>query len=374
LEFEVSIDGETLKARTPDHRLDIGTGIIGVADLMEEIARIYGYDRIPETRLASELPKQRDNRELELEERVRDQLVSLGLQEVATYRLTTPEREARRLPPLTPPDDKPYIRLANPIASDRDSLRHSLLASLLEVVERNSRQRSRISLFEIGPVFLASEAGVLPEEPLKLVVVLTGPRYLPGWQHPDHQNMDFYDMKGVVEGLLEGLHLEHVGFEPAEHPSYHPGKCAKVLVRDSRIGVIGELHPLVHERYDLPETPLLAAELDLDNLLAVIPAGTPVQSVSAFPPVLEDLALVVDDSLPAQAVADAIKTAGGRLVTEIRLFDVYRGEKIGKGKKSLAYSLTYQDPERTLTDQAASKIRQNIINYLEKELGARLRS
>jgi phenylalanyl-tRNA synthetase beta chain len=374
LEFEVSVDGDALKARTPNHRLDIGTGIIGTADLMEEIARIYGYDRIPETRLSSELPPQRDNHELELEEHIRDILVSLGLQEVATYRLTTPEREARRLPPQTPPDDKPYVRLANPIASDRDTLRHSLLASLLEVVERNTRVRSRITLFEIGPVFTASEAGPLPDEPLKLVITLTGPRYQPGWQHTDHQTMDFYDLKGVLESLLEGLHLEKISYQPAKHPSYHPGKCAKILVGETQVGVFGELHPLVHERYELAETPLLAAEVDMDGLLALIPAGTPVQSISTFPPVLEDLSLVVDESLPAQAVADVIKTAGGRMVTGLRLFDVYRGEKIGKGKKSLAYSLTYQDPERTLTDEAVAKIRQKIINTLEKELGARLRS
>lgn len=374
LEFDVSLELDELRARTPDHRLDIGTGIIGKADLMEEIARIYGYDRIPETRLADELPPQRENRPLDLEERIRDLLVSLGLQEVATYRLTSAEREARRLPPLAPADDKPYIRLSNPIASDRDSLRHSLLASILEVVERNARHRSRITIFEIGPVFLASEAGPLPEESLRLGIALTGPRSIPGWQNKDQQLLDFYDLKSVVEGLLEGLSLEQVKFEPKNHPSYHPGKCAKVVVDENQIGVFGELHPLVHERYDLPDTPLLAAELDLDRLLEIIPSGAPVKSISTFPPVLEDLALVVDESLPAQAVADAIKTAGGRLVTEIRLFDVYRGEKIGTGKKSLAYSLTYQDPERTLTDEAAAKIRQTILRHLERELGARLRS
>jgi phenylalanyl-tRNA synthetase beta chain len=374
LEFNVNIDGDRLWAQTPDHRLDIGLGIIGVADIMEEIARIYGYDRIPETRLAAELPPQRDNRELELEERIKDLLVSLGLQEVATYRLTTPEREARRFIPQTPPVDRPYVRLANPIASDRDTLRHSLLASLLEVVERNARQRSRIAIFEIGPEFLASEAGPLPEEPLKLVTALTGPRYLSSWQEKDFQALDFYDLKGLVEGLLDGLNVKKVNYLPHEHPSYHPGKCAKIQVDEIRLGIIGELHPLVQERYDLPDTPLLAAELDMEKLLSIIPSSTPVQSVSTFPPVLEDLALVVNESIPAQAVADAIKFAGGRIVTSIRLFDVYKGGKIGKGKKSLAYNLTYQDPERTLTDEAVARIRQKIVRHLEKELDARLRS
>ncbi len=182
LEFAVTVEGDTVRAQTPDHRMDIGQGLIGMADLMEEVARIYGYDRIPETRMADELPPQRNNAALDREERVRDLLVSLGLQEVATYRLTTPEREERRLPAGAPADDRPYVRLANPIASDRVVLRHSLLASLLEAVERNARLKERIAIFEIAPVYLPQEGEQLPEEPLRLVIVLAGARDPSGWQ------------------------------------------------------------------------------------------------------------------------------------------------------------------------------------------------
>jgi phenylalanyl-tRNA synthetase beta chain len=374
LEFDVQVQDNRLTARTPDHRLDIGTGITGKADLMEEIARIYGYDRIPETRMADELPVQRSNTALEQEERIRDLLVGVGLQEIATYRLTTPEKEARRLPPSTRPDDTPYLRLANPIASDRDVMRHSLLASVLETVERNSRVSERIAIFEIAPVYLSSEEGDLPDEPLKLVIALAGKRHPSSWQGPEPGVMDFYDLKGVVEALLDGLRVSQPDFQPGEHPSFHPGKCARVYVNEQQIGVVGELHPLVHDRYELPAVPLLVAEFDLRHILEQIPAVSVVKSVASFPPVLEDLAVVVDADVPAQAVSQAIQKAGGRTVIEIRLFDVYRDERIGTNKKSLAYSITYQDPEKTLTDEAVSKIRQRIIRQLEQELGGKLRS
>ncbi len=138
--------------------------------------------------------------------------------------------------------------------------------------------------------------------------------------------------------------------------------------------MLGELHPLVRERYELPEAPLLAAEFDLDLLLEAIPERQPIQAVPVFPPVLEDLAVVVDDSLPAERVAEVIQHAGGTMLTSVRLFDVYRGEQTGAGKKSLAYSLTYQAPDRTLTDKQVGKIRKRIIRRLEQELGAVLRS
>jgi phenylalanyl-tRNA synthetase beta chain len=374
LEFKVEIDGRKVRAQAPDHRLDIGEGVIGVADLMEEIARIYGYERIPETRMADELPPQRNNLDLDQEERVRDILVDLGLQEVATYRLTSIEREARRLPPSTAADDKPYVRLANPIAADRYVMRHSLLASVLEVAERNARLSQRLALFEIGPVYLASEESPLPDEPLRLAIVLSGRRALPAWQPTDATAMDFYDLKGIISALLDGLHVTAVDYTPGEHPSCHPGKCAYVMIGERRAGVIGELHPLVRANYELPEAPVLAADLDLQAILENIPALYDVRPVSPYPPVLEDLAVIVDEDLAAEQVASVIRQAGGRTLVDLRLFDVYRGGQIGPGKKSLAYSLAYQAPDRTLTDDDVLKVRQRIVRQLEKESGAKLRS
>ena len=375
LEFSVEVDGQSLRATTPDHRLDIGEGIIGVADLMEEIARIYGYDRIPVTRLADELPPQVSNPVHELNESVRDILVNLGLQEVITYRLTSPERERRRFPRASHiPDQRPYIRVSNPIASDRFALRQSLLASVLDIVERNARLREHIAIFEIGNIFLANEADQLPQEPLRLVIALSGPRVLQTWQPTDQTPMDFYVLKGLVASLFESLHLDGVHYEPREHPSYHPGKCANILVNTQPVGWFGEIHPQVRENYEFAAHPVLAAEIDLDILRAHIPERFTIQPVPSFPPVLEDLAIVVAESIPAEQVARIIRQAGGEVVTQVRLFDVYRGDQAGPDLKSLAYRLTYQATERTLTDQEVAQIRKRIVQQLEVELGAKLRS
>jgi phenylalanyl-tRNA synthetase beta chain len=374
LEFHIQLKGNGLVVTAPDHRLDIGEGLIGVADLMEEIARIYGYERLPETRMADELPPQRTNRELELEERMRDVLVNLGLQEIATYRLTSPEREARRLPPGNAPDDRPYVQLANPIAKDRVVLRHSLLASVMEVIERNARTAQRQALFEMSPVYLDSEEGPLPEEQLRLVIALTGPRALPGWQSADSGNMDFFDLKGLIAAMLEDLHIQNIHFEPAEHPSFHPGKCARLLVGEHQTGIFGELHPVVQQRYELAEQAHLVVDLDVKIILDAIPVRFTAAPAAAFPPVLEDLAVIVDETLPAAQVESVLRAAAGKMLANLSLFDVYRGEQIGIGKKSLAYSLTYQAPDRTLTEKEITALRQRIIRRLEQELGAKLRS
>ena len=202
----------------------------GKADVIEEIARIYGYENIPETRMADELPPQLGNPALDKEQRIRDLLVNQGLQEIISYRMTTPERENRRLSPDTPPDDKPYLHIANPLAYEKSFLRHSVLASVLETAEHNARVRERLALFEIGPIFLASEMGDpstgspvpglsrpavpvaqagqgLPDEFQRLSIVLVGPRSLPTWQPSDSAPLDFYDLKGILTGLLDGLHL-----------------------------------------------------------------------------------------------------------------------------------------------------------------------
>jgi phenylalanyl-tRNA synthetase beta chain len=374
LEFEVEIAGQAVRATAPDHRLDIGEGVVGLADLLEEIARIYGYDRIPETRMADELPPQRNNPELEREDRIRDILVNLGLQEVVTFRMTSPEREARLLPPGFPPDDRPYVRIANPIASDRDVLRHNLISSMLEVVERNARFQERIVIFEIGPIFLASEGGDFPDELPRLGIAMTGPREPASWQGADRSPIDFYDLKGVLEAAFENLRIGEARYEPAEIPIFHPGKCARILRGERQAGIMGELHPLVSERYDFSGAPVLVAELDMQVLMDFIPEGYPVEPVPPYPPMLEDLAVIVAENVPAETVAAVIRQAGGNILSELRLFDVYRGAQIGAGKKSLAYSLVYQSYDRTLTDEEVLKIRNRIVRRLDEALGAYLRS
>ncbi|TFH34583.1 MAG: phenylalanine--tRNA ligase subunit beta, partial [Anaerolineales bacterium] len=374
LGFGVEEAGDGLKVTSPDHRLDIGEGIIGKADLMEEVARIYGYDRLPETMIADEIPPQHSHPRLEAEERMRDHLAGLGLQEIVTYRLTTPEREARLLPPGGRSDDRPYLRLENPISSDRVVLRHSLLASVLEIAESNARFRKRLALYEIGPVYLAAEDELLPEEPLRLALVLSGPREHRHWSGESAEAMDFFDLKGIVSALFETLHLEGLRFEITSHPSFHPGKSARILFQGDPIGVIGELHPLVKEQYDLNPPAILAAEIELGPVLNRVTDVISIQGVKSFPPVLEDLALVVGDTVTAEQVASVIREAGAELLEDVELFDVYRGDQVGAGRKSLAFALTYQAADRTLTDEEVAKIRQQVIEKLKQELGAQLRA
>jgi len=247
----------------------------------------------------------------------------------------------------------------------------------MEVVERNVRLRERIALFEIGPAFFQAGVGELPEENQRLAMVLAGPRAIPGWQPADNTPMDFYDIKGLLSAALDGLRIPDVRYVPDDHPTYHPGKCARVMAGEQSLGLFGELHPLVREHYDMPvgyaAAPLLGADLDLQALLELIPARYDTRAVPEYPPVLEDLALIVPEELPAEHVEQVMRAAGGSTLERVRLFDVYRGEQIGAGMKSLAYSLTYQAVDRTLTDNEAAQIRQRIVRRLEQELGAKLR-
>ena len=361
----------------PDHRLDIGEGVAGKADVIEEVARIHGYENIPEARIADELPPQLGNPGLDKEQRIRDLLVNQGLQEIISYRMTTPERENRRLSPDSPPDDMPYVRIANPLAYEKSFLRHSVLASVMEAAEHNARLSERLALFEIGPIFMSSEVGELPDELQRLSIVLAGAHSLPTWQASDSTPLDFYDLKGILSGLLDGLRLPGVRYEPWKHPSFHPGKCARILSGEKQVGVFGELHPQVRERYDWPAAykaiQVLAADLDMDVLLSRMPTLYETAPVPEYPPVFEDLALVVDENLPAERVAELIRQTAGKIIREVRLFDVYHGEKIGPGRKSLAYNLTYQASDRTLSDKDVAGIRTHILRRLEQELGAKLR-
>ena len=360
---------ETLNVMVPSHRLDVTRPI----DLVEEVGRIWGYDRFPTTLMRDELPPQRANPRLEGAERVRDLLTGCGLDEVITYSLVNIEDEGKLRPQGPPPDPADHLRLRNPLSAERAYLRQTLLPSLLHTTRENLRFLDRVAIFEIGAVYLPVEGQTLPDEPRRLGIVMTGPREARSWlEGQDRAPVGFYDLKGVVEALLAGLGLEGT-FEPGEHPAFHPGRCAQVSVGDGAVGVMGELHPLVREAFDLPEQPVCALEFDLDGLLAAWGAPRRMVPISVHPPVYEDLALVVDEAVPAIRVRDLIAQTGRPLVRSVVLFDVYRGEQVGAGKKSLAYRLTYQAGDRTLTDREVAKLRAKIVRRLERELGATLR-
>ncbi|PJF27473.1 MAG: phenylalanine--tRNA ligase subunit beta, partial [Phototrophicales bacterium] len=208
--FTVEVDGDTLHVTVPDYRMDIGEETIGRADLVEEIARAYGYDNIPQTLIADEMPAQHGNPALEQEETARDVLAALGLREQISYRMTTPEREAQLVPPgaksCLPPN--PYVALANPITSDKTVMRKTMLISLLENARHNARFTDRQQVFEIGAVYLTRPGDPLPDEPRRLGLLMTGRRYPTGWLGADSDaNVDYFDLKGVIEGLLRGLHI-----------------------------------------------------------------------------------------------------------------------------------------------------------------------
>ena len=376
LQFQCEVEDGVIFATVPDHRLDIGTGLVGTADLIEEIARIYGYDKIPETEMGDQLPPVRANLSLEREERTRDLLVTVGLQEIISYRLTFPAAEARILHPAAPVDDRPYIGIANPISQDKTVMRHTLLEPMLKALASNIRHHPHVALFEIGSVYLAGEGGALPDEPSRLCIGMAGQRETAGWMGGDEGSMDFFDLKGVLELLMGGWQIEDVRYEPAEHPTFHPGRVARLsLVDGTYLGIAGQVHPLVSQRFDMLDgIPMLLAELDLEQLWDAIPAGLEVKPVPQYPAIYQDIALVMDDTVAAVDVQRLIVQTGGRLLADVRLFDVYRGEQLPAGKKSLAYALSFQAPDRTLTDKDANKLREKIVRRLEWEISAKLRS
>jgi len=370
LEFKCQITNHQLQVTAPPHRMDIDEGVVGLADVLEEVARSYGYENIPTTTMADALPPQIGNPIHEWEEHLRDLLVAIGLQEVVTYRMTSPERESR----LSAAAD--YVRVANPIAPERSVLRRSLLTSVLEVAEKNAKAES-LAMFEVGSVFEPIKND-LPNEPRKLAMVMTGARIASAWDVKDAPMFDFFDMKGRVELLLAGLRFRDISYVPADASTslsanhLHPGKSTEVKIDGEVVGAFGELHPLAKEKFAFGDAPLIVAEFDLEKLRTLNPSYG-IQPVSEFPPMYEDIAVIVDESVAAAAVEAFIRQTGGKTVTNVKLFDVYRDEKIGAGKKSLAYSLTYQ-AEKTLTDAEAAAIRNKIVKRLEREVGAKLRS
>jgi phenylalanyl-tRNA synthetase beta chain len=372
LEFVVSApteEADTLKVTVPSHRRDVTRPV----DLVEELGRIWGYDRFPTTLMRDELPPQRGNLRLQGAERVRDLLVGCGLDEVITYSLVAPEDEGKLHPGESPRALEEYLQLRNPLSSEQDTLRQTLLPSLLHTTRENLRFLDRVAIFEVGRVYMPVEGQTLPEEPRRVGVVMTGPREERSWlENQDRKLMDFFGLKGVVEVLLTRLGLDAT-FKSAEQDTFHPGRCAGVSVNGEDVGVMGELHPLVREAFELPPQPICALEFDLDALLASWGAPREMIPLSTHPPVYEDLAVVVDEDIPAVRVRTLIARAGAPLLRSVALFDVYRGAQVGAGKKSLAYRLTYQAGDRTLTDEEVADVRSGIVQRLGEALGGTLR-
>jgi phenylalanyl-tRNA synthetase beta chain len=369
LEFKVEQSGpDTLKVVAPPHRTDIEEGR---ADLIEDLIRLHGYDKLGETRLADELPPQAGTPPMELEERVRDVLVEIGLQESITYSLTTQDKEK---PLGLPPRD--YVTLLNPISVERSVMRQSVLAGLLDIGAANLRHTDAVRLFEIGPVYLPRPDAKLPNEPRRLAIVLCGKRQTDYWEDAGQGAADvlnFFDLKGVIEALVAALHLPDIAYRPSTVPYLHPGKAADLVIKGQAIGHFGEMHPKVAEVYDLSQRAVLAAELDFEAISAAVPTRYRAKAVPRFPAALRDVAVIVEESIPAERVVKEIYAAGGDLLAGARLFDVYHGESIAPGDKSLAYALTYQADDRTLTDKEVDRAHKKIEDRLRHMLKAQIR-
>ncbi len=368
-------DNEPLLECTPPwYRLDIQIP----ADLTEEVARMIGYEHVGTTLLADELPVQRTDTVFSAEERVRDLLVDAGLQETIGRPLTT--REAHyKLRGAWGDRSAPFVELANPSAPERRVMRRSMLIAALENVAHNLRFTDRLASFEVGRVYLPELGdGVLPYEERHVSILLCGPRHPADFYHPNGEGdeMDFFDVKGVVETLLErlGFKMQDVEFVARPDTETFGPRCAEVIVEGKPAGMLGELHPQVRADFGLPSVRICIADLLTDALIKPAWSVDPMQPISNYPPVVEDLAFEVDEGITARAVEDAIRAAGDSRLVAVELFDVYRGEPLAAGRKSLAYRLTYQSPERSLAEKEVTALRNRIVAGVEKATGGKLRS
>ncbi|TET16866.1 MAG: phenylalanine--tRNA ligase subunit beta [Dehalococcoidia bacterium] len=361
---EVASSKSEVWVTAPYWRSDIYQAV----DLIEEVARIIGYDKIPATMLSQPLPRQSPEPILSLKQKVRDSLTGYGFQEVITYSLTSLEMLNKLLPEPQPLELVPLC-VANPMTAEQEYLRPNLRANLLAALSANRRyEDGGIRLFELGKVYLPQQKD-LPNEPEVVCGILSGSRFEKSW-HGGNDLFDFYDAKGVVEGLLSQLGVD-ASFEETKDESLHPVKQTAIVIAGNKLGVVGELHPKVLEAFEIPGAVYLF-EINLTALLPFTLGHKMFQPISQFPTVVRDIALVVDAEVTHQRVKDIIKSFP--LVERVTIFDVYSGEQVPPGKKSLAYSITFQSPTHTLTDEEVNQVQQQILGKLSSELGATLRT
>lgn len=368
LGFTVHRTDGTWLVDVPQTRLDVSIE----EDLYEELVRIYGYDRLPGTLMRDELPPQHDDRSLRGEELVRDVLVTCGLQEVITYSL----QDYRLHLPFAAPGalgEGDFVRVLNPLAADRQWLRRSLLPGLLLAARDNLRHHELVRLFEVGRVFLPVPGEKLPAEPARLGFVIAGPREPTSWREREPRESDFFVAKGIVEELAARLGVP-IAYRAVERPGMHPGRTAALLLPSGEeLGVLAEIHPQVRQTFDLPPVRVALCELALDALLAHWQEHRAVVSPSRFPAVYQDIAMILPVEVPEASVEQEIWQAGRPLLVGVKLFDVYSGEPIPAGHRNLAFRLTYQAPDRTLTEEEVRAVHERIARALVKKLGARVR-
>jgi phenylalanyl-tRNA synthetase beta chain len=365
LDFAFTVDGNHFTVTVPRRRGDITREI----DLIEEVARLYGYDNIPTTLIEGETTPGSLTLDQQLRRALKELLSSSGWHEVITYSLTDAKR--RQLYPGLYPDARP-IELAMPMSEERRELRTSLVPHLVEVAEYNSnRQNEDAAIFEMGKVFLTSEAGLteLPEEKWLISGLLSGSREEKHWDRK-RAAVDFYDAKGILEKIADfiGLHLEYEAIQSAGH---HPGRTAAIRLDGAVIGIIGQLHPEVQNAHDL--APTYVFEVDLEALMASYNANKKYVPLPKYPGVTRDVAIVVDRSATWSDIERLVRESAGEWLESVNVFDIFTGERIGENKKSVAFSLVYRHPEKTLTDEEVAKVHEGVVSVLEQKLQAELR-
>ena len=402
---ETQVTPDVIMVRVPTYRNDVTIK----ADLIEEVARMYGYDKIPEKRLRGELPPQIPNQNWQFDDRLRDVMTGCGLNEVITYPLIsldslknlhaamnsnepTGAATGPHLHHLNWTDPAHLLKLANPLSVEHEYMRPTMLPSLLETLAENRRFLETVAIFELGRVYHPQPEEKLPQERRTLGIAMSGPREILSRFNPKAGSQptdryDFFDLKGVVETLVGRLNTGQatLEWEPvADMPVLHPGRAALLYARTPKegqkgqfertyLGMTGELHPKVAAAFGLESLERVAvAELDVAALAGLVQRER-YQTITRLPVVSQDLAIVVSEEVAAGRVQILIKETGGALLTEVTLFDLYRGKPIPEGKKSLAFRLTFYPQDKTLTEEEVTKIRQRIESRLVREVGAETR-
>ncbi|MHC8660356.1 phenylalanine--tRNA ligase subunit beta [Bacillus amyloliquefaciens] len=363
LGFAVGEAEDVLVVTVPSRRGDIKIE----EDLIEEAARLYGYDNIPSTlpetagTTGGLTPYQAKRR------KVRRFLEGAGLSQATTYSLTNDKKAAAFA------IEKSFnTMLALPMSEERSILRHSLVPNLLEAVSYNlARQTDSVALYETGSVFLTKEENTKPVEKERVAGAVTGLWRKNLWQG-EKKPVDFFVVKGIVEGLLHQLNVsDRIEFVQSERKNMHPGRTANILLNGSLAGFIGQVHPAMEKELDIKETYVF--ELDLHALLTEETEPLVYTAIPKYPSVTRDIALVADKTVTSGQLEAVIKDAGGALLKEVTVFDVYEGEHMEEGKKSVAFSLQYVNPEQTLTEEEVTKVHENVLKALEETYQAVLR-
>ena len=359
---------ETLRVLVPTWRSDVTLA----ADIVEEVARVIGYESLPERLLTGQTAPVSRDPVYAMQRTVRSILTGSGGWETVTY-VAIGDDDLRRLDPeapqsfgVLPVELSSMIRLRNPLHADRGVLRPTLLPSLLNVAAENLKHERAVRLFEMARIYLPSE-GELPREVNALGIVLAGQRESLGrFTATDKSELDFFDLKGMIEELLSRLGVSTVEFRRMESSVLHPGRAAGLFAGADQIGIIGELRPDRALAFGIESPRVAVAEIDLDGIRALAsPIPTDI-SVPRFLPVEQDFAIVVAEATPATAVETALRSGAGPLATTVTLFDIYRGPQIGENRKSLAFRVTFTAPDRALTDAELGKVRERIGRSLQR--------